>query len=103
MTAPQEDWFPWQDHDGKGCPCVGQWVHVIWHAHDGFGTEFEHDGFGIAAINGDECWRWETWPKFSRIIRYRIRNNLKTLVARGFVECRNGGGRKPSMWRLTNV
>ena len=73
MTAPQEEWTEWFQHDGKGCPCVGKWVHVIWHARDGCGTEFEHDGFGIAAINGDECWRLETWPKFSRIIRFRIK------------------------------
>lgn len=29
-----------------------------------------------------------------------IRNNLKTLVARGIAECKNGGGRHPSVWRL---
>ena len=74
MTNQNDSEFgPWQDHDGKGCPCVGKMVHVIWHAHDGCGTEFEHDGFGIAGIAGDECWRWETRPKFSRVIRYRIR------------------------------
>jgi len=32
-----------------------------------------------------------------------IRNNLKTLVARGVVECKHGGGRNHSMWRLANA
>ena len=23
-----EEWGPWQEHDGKGCPCVGQYVQL---------------------------------------------------------------------------
>ena len=26
-----EQWGPWIEHDGKGCPCLGQWVKAVFH------------------------------------------------------------------------
>ena len=25
-----EEWGPWTEHDGKGCPCVGEYAEVDW-------------------------------------------------------------------------
>lgn len=25
----EEDWGPWIEHDGKGCPCAGMHVEVV--------------------------------------------------------------------------
>lgn len=83
MTAPQEDWGPWVQHDGKGCPCVGQYVEL----------ELTTDGLGVTA-SGKTDWTiigivqagnllaWD-WSKFNtmkpngmltpKVIRYRIR------------------------------
>lgn len=37
------EWGEWQIHDGKGCPCVGQWVWVQV-GPDDFGDPSEHSG-----------------------------------------------------------
>lgn len=68
------EWGPWQEHDGKGCPCAGQWVHVV----SDEGTEIE----GIAGLRDGACTRaglpWDaSWcwhPAAQKIIRYRIRH-----------------------------
>ena len=67
------EWGPWIEHDGKGCPCVGEWVHVF----SDMGMEIE----GLAGKGGgpcvraglpwDACWCWH--PRAQKIIRYRIR------------------------------
>ena len=44
MTNQNDSEFgPWQDHDGKGCPCVGQvvWIQV---GPDGYGDPSEQSG-----------------------------------------------------------
>jgi len=30
MTEDKEEWGPWIDHDGKGCPCVGVLTEVMY-------------------------------------------------------------------------
>lgn len=60
-----DQWGPWIDHDGKGCPCVGQYVHVV----------FEY-GLEIIAIAGSQTgnsWNWSNAPLWLPIIRYRVR------------------------------
>lgn len=72
------EWGPWIEHDGKGCPCVGQYVHIV-----------RRDGREAFAVAGSQChaagvlpnggpsaWLWAEWPGYqsdSVIIRYRIR------------------------------
>lgn len=89
-----EEWGPWIEHDGRGCPCVGQYVQVEFHE----GTVME----GIAGHNAAQAiadgfdpyvaWKWalvSTTGLFfnsARIIRYRIRKpraltDLKRLLA----------------------
>ena len=77
MTAQQEEWTEWFQHDGKGCPCVGQYVHIVYIA-----------GPDLRAIaDGGPSWTYgdandrRTWSRngkgndgrFRPIIRYRIR------------------------------
>ena len=88
--AEREDWGPWVDHDGLGCPCVGQWVQ--WQLEDplpGIGKwvgpeQPIHESGGIATFEGvagrQMAWDWSNFCKrgdhggiVGRIIRYRIR------------------------------
>lgn len=63
--SDEADWGEWQIHDGKGCPCVGQMVENIHNT----GQKW----IGIAGSEGGRSWDWSNHPKFSKVIRYRIR------------------------------
>lgn len=78
-----EEWGPWIEHDGKGCPCVGKWVqsYKVSISECGcFSNGLRHiTSEGIAGISP---WNWD-WSQSgkiapngkvaSKIIRYRIR------------------------------
>ena len=79
----------WIEHDGKGCPCFGQWV-AVWHeGMSGIVLEIE----GRAGQDGGESWDWRKFgaiskngKRITKIIRYRIRKPrgltiLENLVA----------------------
>lgn len=79
MTDYIEEWGPWIEHDGKGCPCVGFYIQATseWKEHL-FGTE------GLVRFEGAE-WDWSNFPMARKLIRYRIRKpralrDLITLV-----------------------
>jgi hypothetical protein len=72
-----EEWEPWIEHDGKGCPCVGMWVQMVFKRK---GLRFEACGIAGERFDGTESetgssWHWAIisegpwWP----VIRYRIR------------------------------
>lgn len=68
-----EQWGPWIDHDGKGCPCKGMMVKV--ELRDG-----RVEGPFIAHSRGSKIFaghaRHDAWvhkPKPCDVIRYRIR------------------------------
>ena len=85
-----EEWGPWIEHDGKGCPCIGMYVHL---EAFGFG-----DGFCVA---GEQClsngvdpngplsaWVWilGNRPIFQEVIRYRIRKPRGLTILEGLLE-----------------
>lgn len=83
------EWGPWVEHDGKGCPCVGVYVHTV--RRNGQ-EQFIIAGARCAALgvdpNGpDSAWVWGgAKPGYDDIIRYRIRKpralrDLITLAA----------------------
>lgn len=73
------EWGPWIEHDGKGCPCVGQYVHVVfardttWHIGNGSGIYInKREWVGITnPRNGHGSWDWRTFC--NPVIRYRTR------------------------------
>ena len=76
MTAPQEEWGPWIEHDGKGCPCVGNVAHIRYEDGDewiglcgagGAATSL----YGDTLETGDGSWNWH--PDFYKLVEYRIR------------------------------
>lgn len=73
MTAPQDEWTEWFQHDGKGCPCVGQVVQAFYRCEDGS----EVDPFGPFIAEGDPLsWAWavvSVMPWDFPVIRFRIR------------------------------
>lgn len=85
-----EDWGPWIEHDGRGCPCVGRMVEFV--VLDLSGREIT--GIGIANGDSGSSWFWRRLffrrlcvdPDVLPIIRYRIRKPrgmvvLETLLA----------------------
>lgn len=72
-----EEWGPWIDHDGKGCPCVGEYVQAVELSLIRGECTFE----AVAGMRGGFSWDWQWASKpvpgigslASRIIRYRIR------------------------------
>ena len=71
------EWGPWIEHDGSGCPCVGEWVTSVSangdvNEHVAFGYLDDMEGF--IEVNS---WIWSECYMYGRsdwrIIRYRIR------------------------------
>ena len=88
MTEQAEEWGPWIEHDGNGCPCVGRYVQLI----DVTKSGVEGVAEGIAGRGGGYSWDWRysetpvpgTGGKFAtKIVRYRIRRPraLRDLIA----------------------
>ena len=75
-----EEWGPWIEHDGKGCPCVGQIVECRWMDYDGTVSAEGYLEGPVGIARGGPCWTWRVVagvpiaaPGFSAIIRYRVR------------------------------
>ncbi len=78
-----EEWGPWIEHDGKGCPCAGAFVesedrsgNVQRHIADMAAFRASNDGIWL--IKHDltflpSAWVWGEVPARFEIIRYRIR------------------------------
>ena len=70
-----DEWGPWVEHDGKGCPCLGKVVRVTYGKRRGgpiynrIEEVSETDAIEIA--DGLGSWTWK--PGWNPIIRYRIR------------------------------
>ena len=75
----EHEWSPWIEHDGKGCPCRGQFVHVVFKRGRGFFI-----GGGQGSYLGKREWIGITNPSYGHgswdwnsgcnpVIRYRIR------------------------------
>lgn len=67
-----EEWGPWIEHDGKGCPCLGMYVHRI-ADKPGYNPELGRsvtELVGIVEHVGP--WIWGN-PMYVRVLRYRIR------------------------------
>lgn len=66
-----EEWGPWIEHDGKGCPCEGFYVEVA------CAEPWDHSTisdiiFGIAMKWPASSWDWGL-NGYTDVLRYRIR------------------------------
>lgn len=76
-----EEWGPWIEHDGKGCPCVGQIVECRWLNDFGEIEVCRYTGDRVFPAVGSESWRWRFvdgrpvcyCDECNPIIFYRIR------------------------------
>ena len=70
-----EEWGPWIEHDGKGCPCVGQYVHVFFsNGKEVFGLAGRSRAKAVSlGLSPDGSWDWGNSIRASRVVRYRIR------------------------------
>lgn len=70
-----EEWGPWIEHDGNGCPCRGQIVMVEFDTGEVAGPAVAGCKFSAYPGIPDGSWRWSNADIFRiyRILRYRIR------------------------------
>ena len=79
-----EEWGPWIEHDGKGCPVKGQyamWERANGQVIEGIPGTMAYSAFtglpvGPATGKGPQSWTWHTMVGGLygfRVIRYRIR------------------------------
>jgi hypothetical protein len=70
-----EEWGPWIDHDGKGCPCPGQRVQGIngWGCLDSWIADRIFSD--LPEVLSSWCWAMPSnlVPRWECIIRYRVR------------------------------
>lgn len=68
-----DEWGPWIEHDGRGCPCVGMWVHRIYDrvAVDVSDGVLKNEKIGRVKNAASKSWFWTR--RYARVIRYRIR------------------------------
>jgi hypothetical protein len=91
-----EEWGPWIEHDGKGCPCRGEYVQAT--DRGGVTAEFVA---GTQMCKGREpvfchawrqylpnAWTWGSMPGREQyeIIRYRIRKPRGLTILEGLLE-----------------
>jgi hypothetical protein len=99
-----EDWGPWFDHDGRGCPCPGRMAHVVL----GIAVDICPDGVQIfdpgrdpgiwdasvievisdyeAIVIAEDGGSWSWSPESYPIVRYRIRRPDAVRQLVGLVE-----------------
>lgn len=80
-------WGPWIEHDGNGCPCVGQWV--IAHGVYPSGSTRQQEGI----VRDTWSWNDENFgtphPRggvTGRIVRYRIRKPRGLTILKKLIE-----------------
>lgn len=81
-----EQWGPWIEHDGKGCPVPdGTFVEVYgWEVHRGSGLRRLSCNVGIAKAV-QPMWE-EVFPEGPSVIRYRVRKPRALAKLRALVE-----------------
>lgn len=73
------EWGPWIEHDGKGCPCVGQLVQIVERDHGVSPPRIAGAMFDGTESWSGSGWHWAVIPygpdgvEWDPIIRYRIR------------------------------
>lgn len=90
-----DDWGPWIEHDGRGCPCLGMFCEVVRVAHPD-SVPFPNGSYVLQhmlIIKTAENWDWSFFGGITskgtiatKIISYRIRKPrgmkvLETILA----------------------
>lgn len=82
-----EEWGPWIEHDGKGCPCKGQVVQAERRSGEILGPYIAYTkAVGIPDLGNPLHDCWVHLPKPSDIIRYRVRKPKGLTILDGILE-----------------
>lgn len=75
MTEQNEEWGPWIEHDGKGCPLpFGSVAEVTEKANeDGDSWNAGDERTGVVVVSSQMIEPWYRGQSVADIIRYRIR------------------------------
>ena len=81
-----EEWGPWIEHDGRGCPVVGMWVHRVYDmvAVDVSDGVLKNEKIGRVKDAGSRSWSWTRG--YARVIRYRIRKPRGLAILENLIE-----------------
>jgi len=81
-----EDWGPWIEHDGKGCPCrIGETVQIEGHT-GAWGRIVVSTGVITSAGHSHRSWIRRHSKHGQQIIRYRIRKPRGLTILEGVLE-----------------
>lgn len=85
-----EEWGPWIEHDGKGCPCVGAYVHLEAFGMGCFlcvaGEDCRANGVDPSGPSSAWLWREGNHPVFQEVVRYRIRKPRGLAILESLLE-----------------
>lgn len=93
-----DEWGPWIEHDGKGCPCLGAWAQTERLGVNGRWA----DGADVISSRGNraliegrilhpENWDWSKFgqvahgQRVSKVLRYRIRKPRGLTILEGLL------------------
>lgn len=83
-----DEWGPWVEHDGTGCPCIGFYVHVSRLAAPDkeviAGAECIRNGVDPNSILS--AWVWEELTRPNDVMRYRVRKPRGLTILEGLLE-----------------
>lgn len=89
-----DEWGPWIEHDGKGCPCRGQIAHVVLKNANGVlmhGTDrrgrYVAPGEWVGLVSPPDHGGSWTWGNgYNPVLRYRIRKPRGLTILEGLLE-----------------
>lgn len=71
------EWSDWIEHDGKGCPCKGEYAQFYYkdllQPQNPRRPDKICEGIAYGDLSEKSGWLWENAPRVLVIIRYRIR------------------------------
>lgn len=86
MSAPDQEWGPWIEHDQSGIPVpIGTLVHRVFDIPPDFGVAEGQAEF-VGIVTADERGSWSGSIFASQIIRYRIRKPRGMAILSDLVE-----------------
>jgi hypothetical protein len=90
VSGLREEWGPWVEHDGKGCPVSGMYVEAEWQGFVGAGLQIWR---GVVTPYWEPPFDWrnhlqldENGDLIGRVLRYRVRIPPALIAIRQMVE-----------------
>jgi hypothetical protein len=68
-VSGQDEWGPWIEHDGRGCPVPNGTIVQVFEQCAALGLIGPNVGVSMSG----NSWIWQNFPEFTKVICYRVR------------------------------